>query len=459
MAIFPGGGGGFGLSAVFVDWDNLRHTLLRQGVNAGPEWVLRALMQAVHGASGAWPIPNRVELHLTRAVESRADQYLLERNRDESRVVVTLAGPGKNMADMRIAVGVADTWHEQPTSAIAVVSSDADIAYLVWHYAAKDSDGRRVLLLHPHRTPPAPLREAAPGVARRLELGFNDKVRRRPWMDWDRAAWTLRRLARQLPDSRLASGHLSGHAQLWEETGQPDGKIDWQRLELVDDLVAAVWRQREGGPVALRAAMQVVRERLEQPSHHELPAVMAALLAAHLLRWQDAESLEVPPGWREGLLLPMRRVVLAMATDEKLSWPADTLERLHRDRFYRILVADPPQRRLEVLSSADSWDWIKHALRERLRAVSERTIRRPDASRYAQWTLVRTSFVTDTIETARRIRTYLNEPVDTRQAAERMHGGGIRHAARWLRCLAGARLVVRSREGIWANTDATLHDP
>lgn len=425
--------------------------------------MLRALVDAVRsaGPTDAAPAANlEVELYFAPTAEHRADRVLIRANLGRSGVTVRQHASHGDLTGIALALDVADAWHEGAD--LAVVSDDRELAYVVRHYAGADP-GRDIRLLHLHDKPPGSRAGLErPGIARRLRLAVDEPTDRRTWTEWDMATWRLRRLAAFTADT-IAERVLQPrtgqtHPQLWRQTGDTAAG-NWELVERVDHLVADLWRLSWGRPIGPDEAQAEVERRLGTRTGNPW-TVLDALLVGQLLRWHEPNRLEVPSSWREGLLLPARRTLLRLARQSDLTQPLDRLERRHRRRF---LGPDPSVAAvsgLEAASSGDSWRWVKHALRDRLRAVVEKTERRTGRPPgRANWTLTHGPFVLETIGTAERIRGLLDAPLKLSELEARMEGPPVWRLSRWLRCLRDAGLVYE-RNGRWANaTAATLYLP
>jgi hypothetical protein len=453
------------VAVAFVDWQNLRTSLACSGMTAAPSWVLRALatrLRQVAGTEGrrlAW-----IELHLTSEAESRADRHLLEQEPVGTLVVVHLADRRRSTPASAIAIGAGRALY-QAGEAIIVVSSDTAIAHLAARYARDAAIRGRVRLLH-RRPRTARISEADElGIAQPLDLEVGERLHPRAWTPWDLAAWRLARLAGRTED-RIARALLREPSRReqhhrWASTVEFDA--DLQRLENVDDLLAALWRRPLGQPIRRAVAEQEARRRLGRTG--ELAGAtqaIEALLTAQLLRHPHPGYLEVPSGWREGLLLPIRRVILRLARRKDHTDRLTNLVQQHRSRFYSVRGSAPASQGhrldpLELHSSGDSWRWVRHALRHRLRAVEQETTRRsPDGKASTTWRLIETEFTVSTIERAERIRAELRNlragaPVEVALAE-----AGVAHPGRWLRCLRDVGLATY-REGRWIPAEADLH--
>jgi hypothetical protein len=437
-------------------------------VTAGPEWILRTLVGALerYGDDQDGQPVDYVELHFPPSTENRADRQRLHAFPGELRVVLRIGDHGKNMADIAIAVRTADTFHERPLVDIGVLSHDNDLAFVVRHYAGRSNGGRRVQLLHAHPRPPSIFgRKGTSRLTRRLDLGLEGPGLRRPWTEWDSAAWTLRRLAGFTSDRIAANvlhpGSGADHAQRWEATERLVG-TDWDRLEQVDNLVADLWRLGRGRPLARPQALDEVVRRLGGggATTREALAAMEALLVAQLLRSSDPEHVEVPSSWREGLLLPIRRIVLRLASRAQFSDTRTNLEQRHRRKF---LPGSGASSDLDSNSSSDSWAWVSYALRHRLQAVVEKTKRpsRDDATGRTQqrWILQRTPFTIRTVSTAHRIRAMLDELGRDDDLETELEAAGIHRASRWLRSLQDVGLIRPRGDGGWVSVDRHVRVP
>jgi hypothetical protein len=263
------------------------------------------------------------------------------------------------------------------------------------------------------------------------------------WNDWDGPVWTLRRLAGQI-NATTARLSLSSRSErrfdLSHEADLHTG-IPLTALEQVDNLVVDLWRLEWGEPLEIVQANTETARRL-QIGEADSAAAVYALLLAQLLHWHEADRLEVPSSWREGLLLPMRRVVLRLAREPNLTYPLDRLIRQHRQRFLsRPDKGDPRLRQSEQKSREESWRRVKFALLQGLQTVVERPDRR--AGRVI-WTLTNSEFSSATIETAQRIRQRLSAAAPAgRLEAELEQQDGIARPDRWLRCLLDVGLIQR----------------
>lgn len=459
------GGGRLDVAVAFVDWQNLRTSLACGGMTAAPPWVLRAL------ASALWQVADsegrrlaRIELHLTGEAESRADRHLLEQEPVGTPVVVQLADRHRSTPASAIAIGAGRALY-QAGEAIIVVSSDTAIAHLAARYARDAAIRGRVRLLH-RRPRTARVSEADElGITQPLDLEVGERLSPRAWTPWDLVAWRLARLAGRTED-RIARALLrepSRRQQRDRWASTLDFDADLQRLESVDDLLAALWRRSLGQPIRRAVAEREASRRLGRAG--ELAGAteaIEALLTAQLLRHRHPGYLEVPSGWREGLLLPIRRVILRLARRKDHVDRLTNLVQQHRSHFYSVrgsASAGQGQRPnpLELHGSGDSWRWVRHALRHRLRAVEQETTRRsPDGKASTTWRLVETEFTVLTIERAERIRAELRKlragaPVEVALAEAE-----VAHAERWLRCLRDVGLATY-REGRWIPAEADLH--
>jgi hypothetical protein len=412
-----------------------------------------------------------VRLFLSPATEYRADRALLETARiDDPRVAVRVHCVDGDLLSMEVALHLADAWHEQPEAAIAVVSDANRCATLVGHYEGRP--GRRPpWLLHLHPQPPK-LRSGPgpadgprlPSASGRLRPRLDGPSPVRAWNRWDRRVWALRRLAGRT-DATLARRSLHpGSGQRgdmpWHEANL-DAGVRLEELDRVDNLIADLWRLNWGDPFTPSQARGEAARRMGI-GEADCEAVLDALLVAQLLRWHDPGRLEVPAPWREGLLLPMRRVVLRLARRRDLTYPLDKLIRQHNRRFLGRPAAAAPGdaelRRVEYESRVDSWRWVRWALLDQLREVEERTNWRPGG---ATWTLVGSRFAKDAVATTECIRRELEEPVPVGRLETALEQDkGIVRPGRWLRCLRDVGLVTR-RAGHWelVDPDDELHLP
>lgn len=441
-----------------MDWQNLRLSLASARRRAGPTWVLRALVDEVGRLlPDAGPAGAEFWLFLTPAAEHRADRVLLEATaRADPSVRVRVCCVDGDLVGIELALRAADAWHAHPDSTVAVVSDAGRFASVARHY--QGVPGRRPpWLLHLHERPPAGRRNPGP-PARRLRLQLDRPAEPRDWTRWDRWAWALRRLAGRT-DATVATRSLRPAPGVRRRDPWRDADlrthVRLDELERVDNLVADLWRLAWGAPFGRdRAEAEAVRRGVEEA---EAAAAIDALLVAQLLRWHDRGRLEVPPSWREGLLLPVRRVVLRLARQADLGWPLDKLVQQHRGRVIGPAAApgaDPATlRRLEDESRAESWRWVRWALLEYLGTVQER----PDwRARGSRWTLVRPQLDVDlaaaTVETARLVRARLETPVAVgRLEAQLEREAGVARPTRWLRCLRDVGLVRRQGDH-WAWT-------
>jgi hypothetical protein len=460
------------LRIVLVDWQNLRLSLASARRRAGPAWVLRALADEVRRVlPDSGPETGTVlALFLTPAGEHRADRVLLEAEaRAAPAVTVEVCCVDGDLVGIELALRAADAWHGHPDATVAVVSDAGRFAGVVRHY--EDRPGRRPpWLLHLRERPPAsrghrPASEAAraPAASRRLRLRLDRPADVRGWNRWDAPAWALRQLAARtdaLPARRSLRFDPALHGRdPWREADLRTG-VRLDQLERIDNLVADLWRLDWGRPFDRHRAEAEAARRLGV-EEAEAGAAVDALLVAQLLRWFDANRLEVPSSWREGLLLPMRRVVLRLARQPNLTYPLSKLVEQHRRRFLSLADAPAPDqrlhRRVEHESRVESWRWVRWALLEHLDTVEEQ----PDwRSRGALWTLTGSKFAADTVETAQRIRRRLAGPVGTgRLETELEQQEGIMRPSRWLRCLRDVGLVRRQGDG-WAwEQGGELHLP
>ncbi len=319
-----------------MDWQNLRLSLASARRRPGPTWVLHALVDEIRGV-----LPDTgpeagtiVRLLLTPATEHRADRVLLEAAAfSYPSATVEVRYVDGDMLGIELALQVSDAWHDHPDATLAIVTDAGRFASVARHYEGRP--GRRApWLLYLHERPPVsrdnpggPGDVGPPTTARRLWPQLDRPAEPRDWNQWDRLAWALRRLA-----GRIDTTPLRQSLRL-----DPDVRLD--ELEPVDNLVADLWRLEWGAPFDRdRAEAEAVRRGVGEA---EARAAVDALLAAQLVRWHDRDRLEVPPGWREGLLLPMRRVVLRLARQADLSWPLAKLVQQHRRRFIGPAAAEP----------------------------------------------------------------------------------------------------------------------
>jgi hypothetical protein len=459
---------------VLVDWQNLRLSLASARRRAGPAWVLRALVDEICGILPDLgpPAGTTVRLFMTPATEHRADRVLLEAATfTQPAVTVEVRCLDGDLVGIELALQAADAWHGQPDGTIAVVTDAGRFATVVRHYEDR-LDRRPPWLLHLHDRPPASRGGPAtsgdarpPAATRRLRLPLDRPASTREWNRWDGPAWALRRLAART-DATVARRSLhagaSGQAgDLWREADLLTG-VRLEQLEPVDHLVADLWRLAWGDPFQRASADDEAARRLAV-GESDAAAAVDALLVAQFLRWYDAEHLEVPSSWREGLLLPMRRAVLCLALQPDRTLPLAELARQHRQRFLRRRrQAGAPEaarhRRVEHESRVDSWRWVRWALLEHLRIVEERT---DWSAGGAVWTLTHSGFASDTLETARRICARLARPVAADRLEARLEReDGIARPSRWLRCLWDVGLV-RQRGDRWelGRSGRDLHLP
>jgi hypothetical protein len=452
------------MAVAIIDWQNLRTSLACGGVTAGPGWILEALEEALRevGAQHGHRL-TRIELHVDSDFESRADRYLLERGPINTPVSLRLAVKGRSAVESSVAKGVARAWYAEG-HAIILVSSDSAIAHLAAEYAREATEPGRVLLLH-RRPRAARAPDAAPGIiAEPLDLDVGQGLTPRPWTAWDEAAWRLHRLARPIGD-RVATALLRESSRLLRRerwAGTMDLQIDWRNLEQVDDVLAALWRLGEGKSLDRDEAEEETLQRLGEVDRADVHAVIDALLVAQLLRHEPQHRLVVPSSWREGLLLPIRRIVLRLARREDHTDKLGNLIRQHRSRFYSRHGVHGPGRpeqpdQLQFHSSGDSWGWVRYALRYRLHAVEQETVRRPLGGKaVTSWRMLETPFTVRTVHLAHRIRAQVDRAGHTgRLEAVLASRGIVEHPKRWLRCLRDTGLVIYE-DGRWRNTDADL---
>jgi hypothetical protein len=433
--------------------------------------VLHALVDEIRGA-----LPDTgpeagtvVRLLLTPATEHRADRVLLESAASAyPSATVEVRYVDADMLGIELALQVSDAWHDHPDAALAIVTDAGRFASVARYYEGRH--GRLApWLLHLHERPPVgrgnpggPGRVGPPTVARRLRPQLDQPAEPRVWNRWDRSAWALRRLAGRIDPTPVRHAlrpdpGVRGRDP-WAEADLRGG-VRLDEVERVDSLVADLWRLEWGGPFDRdRAEAEAVRRGVGEA---EAQAAVDALLVAQLVRWHDRDRLEVPPSWREGLLLPMRRVVLRLAQQADLSWSLAKLVQQHRRRFIgpaAATTADPRRhRRVEHESRVDSWRWVRWALLQHLGAVEEQ----PDwRARGSRWVLIDSEFAADTVETARQLQRRLADPVAAGHfEAELEREGVVVRANRWLRCLRDVGLVQR-RAGRWERAQGVeLHPP
>lgn len=446
-----------------MDWQNLRLSLASARRRAGPAWVLHALVDEIRDVLPDTGEGTRmvVRLFLTPAAEHRADRVLLEtaaRAHPSATVEVHLVDG--DLLGIQLALQAADAWHGDPEGTVAIVTDAGRFASVARHF--EDRPGRRApWLLHLHERPPAARgNPGRPSAARRLRLRLDPPAEPRDWNQWDRWAWALRRLAART-DATPARRSLRlgpGGRDPWREADLRAG-VSMGELERVDNLVADLWRLGWGTPFEReRAEAEAARRGVGEA---EAGVAVDALLVAQLVRWHDPNRLEVPHSWREGLLVPMRRVVLRLARQADVSWPLDKLVQQHRRRFIGPAAAPTPpprhHRRVERESRTESWRWVRWALLEHLGAVEEQPDWRAGGSR---WILTDSEFAADTVETARRVRTVLDDPGTVGPLeAELERRAVVARPSRWLRCLRDVGLV-RRRGGRWEWAEGSdLHPP
>lgn len=454
-----------------MDWQNLRLSLATARRRAGPLWVLHAVVEEVCRIlpdSGP-ETGTTVWLFLTPASEHRADRVLLEFAAfPDPTIAVQIRCVDSDLIGIELTLRAADAWHEQPGATVAVVTDAGRFATVVRHY--EDRPGRRPpWLLYLHEQPPASrgdpkgLGDARrPAAARRLRLPLDRPASMRQWNEWDRPAWALRRLAGQ-SDATVARRSLHADpawrgSDPWREADLHTG-VRLDALERVDNLVADLWRLEWGQPVEPSRVSAEAARRL-RVGEADAAAAVDALLAAQFLRWHNADRLEVPSTWREGLLLPMRRVVLRLARRPDLTYPLDKLAQQHRRRFLgrpgRAESLDPRFSRIEHESRIESWRWVRRALLEHLQTVEERPNWRVGG---ATWTLTSSNFASATVETSRRILRRLGgAALAGRLEADLEHHDGIARPGRWLRCLRDVGLV-RRQDDRWEPAGGELHLP
>jgi hypothetical protein len=389
---------------------------------------------------------------MSPASEYRADRLLLEwAATGKSAVVVRVHCVDGDLVGIAFALHLADAWHEHPAGTIAVVSDASRLATAVRHYEDRP-ERSPPWLLYLHEQPPNGLGPNQAGEARspaasaRLRPRLDSPGPVRHWNRWDRPAWALRRLAGRT-DAALARRSLNAdprprNATPWHEANL-DAGVRLEELAQIDNLVADLWRLNWGRPFTPLQARAEAARRMGT-DEQDSAAVIDALLVAQFLRWYDAGRLEVPAPWREGLLLPMRRVVLRLARRPDLTYPLDKLVQQHRRRFLGRQVAAAPLesrlRRLDHECRLESWRWVRWALVEHLHEVEERSNWQPGG---ATWTLVGSKFASDAVETTERIRRRLARPVVVGQLETRLEQDGIARPSRWLRCLRDVGLVGR----------------
>lgn len=461
--------GSSGLRTIVVDWPTLRLSLARERRRAGPTWVLRALVEEACRVvdDGGRPPGTVVWLFLTPVSEYRADRELLASAAvPDPAVDVRVRCLDGDLVGVELALRAADAWHDHPDGTLAMVTDTGRFATVVRHFARR-SGGRPPWLLHLHERPPperglgAETGAAGRPRVRRLRLELDGPPPPRHRNAWDSPAEALHRLAGRT-DLKPARWSLQAASSRRRADRSPGpllyAGISLEELEPVDNLVADLWRLDWGGPVE---ATRVRAEALRRVGGGDADALLEALLAAQLLRWHDRERLEVPHPWREGLLLPMRRVVLRLAARPDLSAPLERLVHQHRRRCIgRPGGLGPPGghlRRVEHESRVESWRWVRSALVEQLQTVVER----PDwTARRAVWTLTGSKFASDTVATAEQIRRRLARPVATGQLEAALRQEGIARPGRWLRVLRDVGLVRRQGDRWLSSPEAgELHLP
>jgi hypothetical protein len=454
-----------------VDWQNIRLSLTNARRRAGPTWILRALVdeaQRMFPDSGPEP-GTMVWLFLPPMAELRADRALLEAvGLGDPSLTVKVRCIDRDLIAMELALRTADAWYGDPSGTAAIVTDTGRLASVARHYEHHTHlpDRRPPWLLHLHERPPTAPNQPGPGTSsRRLRLQLDEVADLRSWTHWDRWAWALRRLAARTDDS-VAKRSLRQHSaerrgDFWHDADLLT-EVGLNELERVDEVVAGLWRLASGMPVErARAEAEAVRLGVEAA---EVGAAIDALLVAQLLRWHDRDRLEVPHSWREGLLLPMRRVVLRLARQADQSWPLDKLRHQHRQCFLKPtgpLAPDPRlHRRIEDESRVDSWRWVRWALVEHLDLVEEQT----DWEAGSRWVLARPRSTADFTQVTVAKARWVQERLQTRLPRDRLEAElereeHIARPRRWLQGLRDAGLVRRRRDHYEWNRDAQLHPP
>jgi hypothetical protein len=449
------------LRIVLVDWHNLRLSLARAGRRAGPVWILRALVNELRAVV---PDPGEdtettLYLFMSPVAEQRVDRVLLKAAaRGDPAVTVEVRCVDGDLLGIEFALQAADAWHGHPDAIVAVVTDAGRFAAVVEHFGSQP--GRRPpWLLHLHERPPGKRAgqqrsRAESVVIRRLHLRLDRPPSDRDWTRWEGAARALQNLAthgdgalpRWPPYPRTGPSVEDRERGTDFHTGEGPNK-----LEAVDNLVADLWRLGWGTTFDYERAVAEAARRLAVDDA-EADAAIEALLAAQLLRWHDADRLEIPSAWREGLLLPMRRVILRLARQADLSYPLVRLVQQHRRRFLGPMASgavDPViGRQVEYESRAESWRRVRYALLEHMGAVVEK----PDwRSHGARWILdPESKFAAATVATAQLIRRRLAAPTAAGQLeAELERLEGLARPSRWLRCLRDVGLVSRHADR-WA---------
>lgn len=396
-----------------------------------------------------------VWLFLSSASELRADRVLLESATvNDPSVGVRVRCLDGDLVGIDLALRAADAWHEQPDGLLAVVTDAGRFATVAQHFGQRP--GReQPWLLHLHERPPGG-RGARGGagkgqgtaITRRLRLPLDEPSSVRLWNEWDGPAWALRRLAAKA-DAKAVTWSLRaeahGHRSDPYQQALLYSGVSLEELEKVDNLVSDLWRLDWGAPVEAARIRTEINRRLGVDAP-EAAAVVDALLVAQLLRWHDAERLEIPSPWREGLLLPMRRVVLRLARRPGQRYPVERLIQQHRRRFIGRTGAeplDPRLRKVEHESRVDAWRWVRYALVEQLQTVEERQDWRPGK---ATWALTSSKFAFDTVETAEHIRQRLGSPVAAGRLEAMLEQEGIARPSRWLRSLRDVGLIERQAD-------------
>jgi len=455
-----------------VDWQNIRLSLTNARRRAGPTWILRALVdetQRMFPDPGPEP-GTMVWVFLSPAAELRADRALLETVAlGDPSLTVEVRCIDRDRIAMELALHTADAWYLDPEGTAAIVTDTGRLASVARHFEHLKhlTDRPPPWLVHLHDRPPtAPGQQGPWTSSRRLRLPLDEVAEPRAWTHWDRRAWALRRLAAPTDDS-VAKRSLRQHpgerrGDFWHGADLLT-EVRLHELERVDEVVAGLWRLGSGMPVErARAEAEAVQLGVEAA---EVGAAIDALLVAQLLRWHDRDRLEVPHSWREGLLLPMRRVVLRLARQDDQSWPLEKLRHQHRQSFLRPtgpLTPDPKlHRRIENDSREDAWRWVRWALMNHLGLVEEQT---DWEAKGPKWVLARPPSTADfaqvTVAKARRVQERLRTRLPReRLEAELQREEQIARPRRWLQALRDAGLVRRRGDHYEWERDAQLHPP
>jgi len=426
---------------LMVDWENLTRGLGAWGVSWSPQRQLQTLVETLEARIGAI---DSVELHCPGHVETKADRRILQRPGEGRRVIFELCAPGKNMADIQIAVKASEAFHAG--HAVAIVSDDRDLGYVVRYHALK---GRASTLVHLEAKPPTTVKGLA-GCSIPLPPAFRPKTKKRKLRSWDLAALSLYALGSPSSPLGTATGLIEAPStRWWEDQARGEfGRIAATipaDLEQADSVVARLWRLRWGGGLDRAEAERVAATRIA--GGVDPGEVIDALLAARLLRVAAGDRCEVAPSWRDGLVVPMRRVVLFLALSDERRATATEIQNLLRRSVARIHVNGIDEDEaahigaVHLAAVADLQQYVLHALKTRIKAIADQPQQRGGS--VVTLTDRRHPFVQQSIRVATEVVRVADRPVIHHVLARRLGEFGVVDPDRWVRCLLDARVLTR----------------